>query len=121
MNIKRIFLHLILFLALIISAVVIPVQAADQEYHYDSIDVNIDIQSNSDMDITETQKLVYQSGTFYYALPLIPLDRIDIIDSVSVSEGNRLYPDNPAVRKWIEERQEDGTARVAITMPTLRG
>ena len=110
MNKKWMYLLLFGVLAWLVSAVFISAQAVDQLYHYDSIDVNIDIQSNSDMDITETQKLVYQSGTFYYAYRWIPLDRIDIIDSVSVSEGNRLYPENPAVRKWIEERQEDGTA-----------
>ncbi len=108
---KRLFyLPLIAFVGLLAAAFFIPVQAADQVYHYESIDVGINLQPNSDLDITETQKLVYESGTFYYAYRWIPLDRVVAIDKISVSEGDRSYAFNPAVRGWIEERQKKGTA-----------
>ncbi|MBM4451381.1 MAG: DUF2207 domain-containing protein [Chloroflexi bacterium] len=80
------------------------------EYFYGAIDVDINILPNSDMDITETIKIVYTSGTFHYADRWIPMDRVESITGVEVWEGEREYGFNPKVRRWIAERKESGKA-----------
>ena len=77
-----------------------PAQAASS-YYYQFINVDINILSNGDMEITETQKLVYTSGEFHHGYRWIPLDKVESIYSVKVSEGDEAYPQNGEVSTWI--------------------
>ena len=73
-------------------------QAAEMQVtSFDSFYVDIDILSNSDMEITETQKYSFLEGTFHYGYRWIPLDEVDSIDRVQVYEDGRPYVRNPAV------------------------
>jgi hypothetical protein len=84
-------------------------QAAEiQSASFDSIHVNIDILSNSDMKITETQKYSFLEGTFHYGYRWIPLDEVGSIDRVQVYEDGRPYVRNPAVRRWIDNYKQTG-------------
>lgn len=84
-------------------------QAAEiQVAAFDSLDVNIDILANSDMEITETQKYSFLEGTFHYGLRWIPLDEVDSIDKIQVYEEGRTYVRNPAVRRWIDNYKQSG-------------
>jgi hypothetical protein len=106
--------YLIPLLALIflIVAMPLPVDAAGSPaYVYDSINVNIDVQSDASMAITEAQTLKYTDGTYHYAYRWIPLDRVDSIAGVTVSEAGQPYTSNPAVRDWIADRQKNGSAK----------
>ncbi|HEX7365095.1 MAG TPA: DUF2207 domain-containing protein, partial [Dehalococcoidia bacterium] len=82
--------------------------AADKEYHYQSINVDISILDNSDMRISEVQTFNFTSGDFHYGFRWIPTDRLNYIDNVQVWEGDRQYPFNAAVEDWIIVRQETG-------------
>jgi hypothetical protein len=81
---------------------------ADQVYHYDSINVDIKILENSDLQISETQAFVFTSGDFHYGFRWIPTDRLESIDNVEVWEGDRQYPLNPSVKEWIDVRKKTG-------------
>ena len=56
-------------------------------YHYDFINADINILSNGDLEITETQKFAYTSGDFHYGFRWIPLDKVEAIDQVEIWEG----------------------------------
>jgi hypothetical protein len=75
---------------------------------FDSLQVNIDILSNSDMEITETQKYSFLEGNFHYGYRWIPLDEVDSIDEIQVYEEGRPYVRNPAVRRWIDNYKQTG-------------
>jgi uncharacterized membrane protein YgcG len=99
----------LLVLACLLSGFTDSVVADDaNSYYYDSINVDINVLQNGDMEITEVQKLDYESGDFHYAYRWVPSNRIESIDNVSVSEKDAEYVLNSRVRNWIEERQESG-------------
>jgi predicted phage tail protein len=75
---------------------------------FDSFHVDINILSNSDMEITETQKYSFLEGTFHYGYRWIPLDEVGSIDTIQVYEDGRPYVRNPAVRRWIDNYQQTG-------------
>ena len=77
---------------------------------FDSLHVEINILSNSDMEVTETQKYSFLEGTFHHGYRWIPLDEVDSIDEIQVYEDGRPYLRNPAVRRWIDNYQKTGEA-----------
>ncbi len=81
--------------------------AADRVYHYESINVDIKILENSDLQISETQAFVFTSGDFHYGSRWIPTDRLESIDNVEVWEGDLRYPLNPSVKEWIDIRDDN--------------
>jgi len=79
-----------------------------KDYHYDFINVDINILANSDMEITETQKFIFTSGDFHHGYCWLPLDKVDSIEGVEVWENGRKYPQNPAVKEWIDTQKKEG-------------
>src|SRR4030042_427231 len=82
--------------------------AASRVYHYESINVDIKILENSDIQVSEVQAFVFTSGDFHYGFRWIPTDRLESIDNVEVWEGDRQYPLNPSVKEWIDIRKKTG-------------
>lgn len=79
-----------------------------QSISFDSLRVDINVLSDSDMEITEVQKYSFLSGTFHYGYRWIPLDRVASIDGIQVSEDGSPYVRDPAVRRWIENYAKTG-------------
>ncbi|UCB42241.1 MAG: DUF2207 domain-containing protein [Dehalococcoidales bacterium] len=99
----------LLLIAVPTLALCLQVQAAEEEItSFDSLHIDINILSNSDMEITETQKYSFLSGTFHYGYRWIPLDGVDSIDGVQVYEDGSPYLRNPAVKQWIDNYQKTG-------------
>ncbi|HEY40894.1 MAG TPA: DUF2207 domain-containing protein [Dehalococcoidia bacterium] len=84
--------------------------AETQVASFDSLHVDINILSNSDMEVIETQKYSFLEGTFYYGYRWIPLDEIESIDEIQVYEDGRPYIRNPAVKRWIDNYKQTGEA-----------
>ena len=114
-----------LFLLLIVVptlALCLQVQAAEEQMtFFDSLQVDINILSNSDMEITETQKYSFLSGTFHYGYRWIPLDGVDSVDGIQVYEDGRPYVRDPAVRRWIETIRRPASPPRETTTPTTAG
>jgi len=54
-------------------------------FYWDSINVEIDVQDNGDMLVTEAQKYVFNKEHSNQRYRYIPLDKVDKITDVSVS------------------------------------
>src|SRR5512135_3611122 len=66
--------------------------AQSKSLYWQRYDVDIAIQTNGDFRVTETQELVFTSGTFQYGQRTINLFRLNDITDVSVKEENgRVY------------------------------
>lgn len=61
-------------------------QAQEKSLYWQRYDVNITVQQNSDMLVEEIQQIVFTSGTFRFGFAAIPLDRVERISDVQVSE-----------------------------------
>ena len=59
-------------------------------FYWDSINVEIDVQNNGDMLVTETQKYVFNRKQSNQRYRYISLDKVDEITDVSVSENNQI-------------------------------
>src|SRR5262245_55221106 len=75
-----------------------PALAQDKTLYWQRYDVNIEVQSNGDMLVEEIQQIAFTSGTFTFGFATIPLDYVEKITDVSVSEvtpeGERSYTPN---------------------------
>jgi hypothetical protein len=87
----------------------LPVMAAsDPGYYYEEVDVDIDVRTNGELAISETQEFKFQSGDFHGGYRNIPMDKLISIDGVEVSEGKEQYPLNPDVKQWVKKRMVTG-------------
>ena len=60
--------------------------AQDKSLYWQRYDVNLAVQSNSDILVEEIQQIQFTSGTFHFGFATIPLDRAERITDVSISE-----------------------------------
>jgi hypothetical protein len=81
--------------------------AQDKTLVWNRYDVSIAIQPNGEMQVEETQEINFTSGTFKFGFAAIPLDRVERITDVRVSE---LMPDG----RW-QEYAANSTAPYGFT------
>jgi len=79
---------LVFLLALLIPA---PLDAAPEAPYWQRFDVGIDIQTSGEFTVTEDQTVLFGSNSARHGFRSIPLDRVDQIVDVSVSEPDRPY------------------------------
>jgi hypothetical protein len=86
--IKKIVFLLMASLSLLLVTVT---HAAAQQlpFYWDNINVLIDVQTNGDMLVTETQKYVFTADYNTERYRYIPLDKVDEIKDVTVAENNQ--------------------------------
>ncbi|HAL62161.1 MAG TPA: hypothetical protein DCP08_07120, partial [Chloroflexi bacterium] len=85
-------LILIVFLGLVGG-----VQAQDKEYYWNRLDVDITVQGNSDILVTETWELTYTEGRFHFIYRNVPTDRLEDISLVKVLvDGQKAVPGREA-------------------------
>ena len=76
----------------------------DPPFYWESIDVLIDVQQNGDMVVTETQTYVFTGPHDTERFRRIPLEKVDGITSVRVSQDGRALPSDTDVddgQLWI--------------------
>ncbi|MDB9466076.1 DUF2207 domain-containing protein [Dolichospermum circinale CS-1225] len=79
-------------------------RAQEVKFYWDYINVNIDVQNNGDMLVTETQKYVFKSDYPNQRYRYIPLDKVDEIKDVTVQENNQIIPSETGIENnqfWI--------------------
>ena len=89
---KRKLFSVALLLVVLLLAFGGPAQAQDKTLYWQRYDVEITVQKNGDLRVTETQELVFTSGTFSYGQREIELTRLAGISDVVVGElGKQQY------------------------------
>ncbi|MEM6839512.1 MAG: DUF2207 domain-containing protein [Cyanobacteria bacterium P01_C01_bin.120] len=82
---------------------------AASPFFWDFINVDIALQSNGDMVVTETQKYTFTAEHTNQRYRYIPLDRLDRITDVTVYEGDNQLPAQTGIQDnqyWIRWRHE---------------
>ena len=103
----RLFKRIILaFIALLVTSVITMTHAAAQDlpFNWEFINVNIDVQPNGDMLVTETQKYVFNSAYKNERYRYIPLSKVDEITDVTVQENGQIIPSQTGIennQQWI--------------------
>ena len=83
---KQLWLSLLLALVVVVTGSSGAARAQDKTLFWERYDVALEVQQNSDMLVEEIQQIEFTSGTFHFGFAAIPLDRLDSITDVSVSE-----------------------------------
>lgn len=87
----------------------IGVAQAASPFYWDAINVDINLQSNGDMVITETQTYTFTADHTNQRYRYIPLDDIDWITDVAVYEGEEQLPAQTGIQNdqyWIRWRHD---------------
>ncbi|MGB8686692.1 MAG: DUF2207 domain-containing protein [Microcoleus sp.] len=85
------------------------VAAQQLPFYWDNINVTIDLQTNGDMLVTETQKYVFATNYTNQRYRYIPLDKVDEIKDVTVAENNRIIASSTGFENnqlWIRWQHE---------------
>jgi hypothetical protein len=106
--VKKIVFLLMAALTLFMVAVT-HVAAQEIPFYWDNINVTIDVQTNGDMLVTETQKYVFTGNYRNQRYRYIPLDKVAEIKDVTVEENNRTIASSTGIEKnqfWIRWEHE---------------
>ncbi|HEY9834296.1 MAG TPA: DUF2207 domain-containing protein, partial [Stenomitos sp.] len=100
---KRIILASI---ALFVTLVITVTHAAAQNlpFNWEFINVNIDVQPNGDMLVTETQKYVFNTAYTNQRYRYIPLSKVEEITDITVQENGKTIPSQTGIKnnqQWI--------------------
>ena len=98
-----------LTLSILTTQVNASVDVTQLPFYWDAIDIEIDVQDNGDMLVTETQQYVFNREYSNERYRYIPLDRVDDITDVTVSENNSIIPSEVGKqgdRLWIKWQHE---------------
>ncbi|MBC1304336.1 DUF2207 domain-containing protein, partial [Trichormus variabilis N2B] len=85
------------------------VQAQSVPFYWEFMNVDIAVQTNGDMYVTETQKYTFTGDYKNQRYRYIPLDKVDQITEVSVSENGQLLPSETGTENnqlWIRWKHQ---------------
>ncbi|MFQ5856014.1 MAG: DUF2207 domain-containing protein [Anaerolineae bacterium] len=94
-------------LILVLSVLASLAYAQDRSVVWDRFDVDLSVQKNGDIDVVETQAIVFQGGPFRFGFAAIPFERLEGITNVEVYEGNRRFEQSNSeapytFQTWVE-------------------
>jgi hypothetical protein len=113
---KRQLLPLVIAL-LVLATLSQAVQAQDKQYYWDALDVDITVLPNSDIRVVETQKYVFTRGSLHFAYRQIPMDRVESITDITVSEQGTQYRPGSEDPATFTTSREDGDFRITWYYP----
>ncbi len=96
-------------------------RAQDKTLFWERYDVNLTVQPNSDILVEEVQTIRFTSGTFRFGFASIPLDRVEQITDVRVSEivsgSERPYTPNSSAPYGFTTFQNDSDLEITWYFP----
>lgn len=98
-------LAILTLIGVVINASAMACAQKSPPFYWEFINVNIDVQENGDMLVTETQKYVFTGPHTNERYRWIPLDKVDSIDSVQVSEEGKILSADTGVKNnqlWVK-------------------
>ena len=114
-------LFVVLFVGLLSYATVL---AQDKTLIWERYDVNLAVQQNSDILVEEIQQITFTSGFFRFGFAAIPLDRVERITDVRVSEivngSERAYTPNSQNDFGFTTATNEGNLEITWHFPSTR-
>lgn len=99
-------------------------QAAEKTLVWQRYDVNLTVQPNSDILVEEIQEIAFTGGTFTFGFAAIPLDRVERITAVQLSElingTERPYAPNSTREYGFTAGQNNGNLEITWYFPPTR-
>jgi len=105
-------LILIVFLGLVGG-----VQAQGKEYYWNRLDVDITVQKNSDILITEAWELTFTEGSFHFIYRNVPTDRLEDISLVKVLVDGQKAVSGRETPYTYETYYHDGDYVIKVYFP----
>lgn len=102
-SIRQLAIALVTFCVTILISVS-TAHATDVPFYWDFINVDINVQQNGDMQVTETQKYTFTGAYSNQRYRYIPMDKVDDIQDITVSELGKELPIERGVENgklWI--------------------
>ena len=95
LNGKSSSLFLLLFLLLSLSLLAPqPTEAQAKTYYWESFNVDVQVQVNGDLRVTERQTLIFSGAPFSFGFRKVSTDNTDGITDVAVREGDIVYEES---------------------------
>jgi hypothetical protein len=99
-------------------------QAAEKTLVWQRYDVNLTVQPNADILVEEIQEIAFTSGTFTFGFAAIPLDRVERLADVQLSEvingAERPYTPNSTGQYGFTAGQNNGNLEITWYFPPTR-
>jgi hypothetical protein len=117
-NIMRRLLIWTLIALITLAWLVVPAGAQTKSLYWKRFDVDVIVQPNGDLRVTETQEIVFLGGPFHYGFATIPGDRLDDITDIEVWENGQPYQQSSSSQEYtFRTRWEDGDLSVQWYFP----
>ncbi|MBI1879373.1 MAG: DUF2207 domain-containing protein, partial [Chloroflexi bacterium] len=117
---RQLFLGILLAFTVALSAWGIA-QAQTKTLVWQRYDVNLTVQQNADILVEETQEIRFTSGTFTFGFAAIPLDRVERITDLQVSEivnsSERAYTPNSSSEYGFTTSTNEGNLEITWYFP----
>ena len=117
---KQLGLSLLLFFLLLWSTLV-PALAQEKTLFWQRYDVNLDVQQNGDILVEETQQINFTNGTFTFGFAAIPLDRVERITDIQMSEiingSERAYTPNSSMDYGFTTTRNESDLEISWYFP----
>ncbi len=130
MSIKFSGLKRYLWLALLLAVILAlggaerAAQAAEKTLLWQRYDVNLAVQPNSDILVEEIQEIAFTGGTFTFGFAAIPLDRVEGITDIRLSEvlngAEQPYTPNSTGEYGFTAGQNNGSLEITWYFPPAR-
>lgn len=95
--------------------------AQEKTLYWERYDVTLDVQQNSDMLVEEVQQIVFTGGTFRFGFAAIPLDRVEQLTDIQVSEvingSERQYTPNSSQPYGFTTANREGNLEITWYFP----
>ena len=100
-------------------------QAQEKTLYWQRYDVDLVVQPNSDILVQETQQIVFTGGSFSFGFAAIPLDRVEQITDLQVSEiiggSERPYtPNSDSDYGFTAYTNDEGDLEISWYFPSTR-
>ena len=106
---KRIIILFLVTFVLCFSAAIAHANISKLPFYWDFMNVDIEVQENGDMLVSETQKYVFNQPYKNQRYRYIPLDKVDEIKDVTVEKNGQVLPSQVGKENnqlWIRWRHE---------------
>ncbi len=118
-NSKRLSLILLFLLLLLLAPR--PGEAQTKTYYWESFNVDVQVQTNGDLRVTERQTLVFSGAPFSFGFRKVTTTNMDGITDVSVREGDIVYQESSGGQHTYTVEDEGDAVAINWYFPQTTG